>query len=105
VTGADRGPCPQCVQPRSAELDVADHAFRRSFAQALEKAIADGNYFTVDELADRYGLITSKTHPNQIGALVLAAQRAGRIERVGDRRTTDPAGRGRRVSLWRGCAQ
>lgn len=82
----------------------ADHAghpwVRVQLQHHLDELIASGQPFTADTLRERAG--DPIGDPNLIGALILAASRAGRIERVGYRESTRPEAHARVLRLWRG---
>lgn len=90
---------------RDRGADQADHAahpwVRVQLQHHLDELIASGQPFTADTLRERAGDPIA-TEPNIIGALILAASRAGRIERVGYRESTRPEAHARVLRVWRG---
>lgn len=86
----------------TSQADHAAHPWVRLHLQHhLDELIATGQPFTADTLRERAGDPIA-TDPNLIGALILAASKAGRITRVGYRESQRPEARCRVLRVWRG---
>ena len=92
-------------QRRNAGAARAEHAAhpatREHVRGHLDALIDSGREFTADQLRDRTGAPPAAS-PNILGAAIMAAARAGRIECVGYRPSDRPEAHRRILRVWRG---
>lgn len=78
---------------------VAPHKQWRPIADGvLTELISEGKPFTADDLARRVPV--QPEHPNQVGALIMAAARQDRIRKLGYRQSTSKTRRAGAIALW-----
>lgn len=70
----------------------------------LDRLIASGDRFTAETLRARAGDPLA-SHPNLIGAVILAASKAGRIQTVGYCESTRPEARCRVLRVWQAAPE
>lgn len=85
----------------SDALNAAHGWARVHLERHLDELIRSGHTFTAETLRARAGTPLASS-PNLIGSVILAASKAGRIERVGYRESTRPEARCRVLRVWRG---
>jgi len=82
----------------------ADDDEWRSIVDAIIAGFAriQGFEFTSDDVRKNAWGAGEPHHPNCWGARIIAARKAGLIEKVGHRESARPAGHARTVAVWRG---
>ena len=84
-------------------LEAIDPAYRKKFREAVEKIIAKGEPFIVDDIISAIGLPNSNGKNNSVGGLMSQLAHAGLIKKVGFKTATRTASHGRVIHLWAGA--
>ena len=83
-------------------LQALDPAYRKRFREAVERIIAKGEPFIVDDVINEIGLPTSDGKNNSVGGLMSQLAHAGLIKKVVYKTATREASHGRIIHLWAG---
>ena len=83
-------------------LESLDPTYRKKFRAAVERIIAKGEPFIVDDVINEIGLPTSDGKNNSVGGLMSQLAHAGLIKKVGFKTATRERSHGRIIHLWAG---
>ena len=83
-------------------LEGLDPAYRKKFREAVEKIIAKGEPFIVDDVINVIGLPNPDGKNNGVGGLMSQLAHAGLIKKVGFKTATRQTSHNRIIHLWAG---